>query len=618
MARHFEIRAVQMDLARQMETVDFICNFIDFIAENNYNTLFLYLEWRVRTKTFDIGAKDGYTPAEIRKIVKYAETRGLDVIPGLASIGHAELLLSNEKFKHLCELDGDIIGRHGGSPKMEFCLTNPAVKTFLEAYFSEIAELFPSPYMHIGGDESFNIGYCKECAEKAKTYAGEQKLYGDMVHFFHSVVTGKLKKRIMMWDDMYELYPDAFDTFPKDIIMVNWLYGRNVTGWRGHFSNLEFKDQLAYYEKQGFDYLIAPADYYWSNTETFTALVENRNCMGGLLTIWEKKNTLLYKYFPTVAAVGNLWDNENGQDSDRILHATMAKLFNTDDEAFLHAIEQYLEIRDKGAFPGNGTVTTHSFSGPDWYIMRSLRTIADVLMKKQDQFNSSLANAILDDIIADLIMLEAKARLHLASYKLLNGQNAESFDEIAADIAAVWEHNINVCKQVRTKTNADHFRTLQEGCMKLIADFQEQMENCGKLKVLFALPDLYEAQFVKFRVKAGGKWKDVAQGVFKYMADSLYTKVFFMPDNLSIQEIEISSWGFGGQGICYVSVENSKGKFVPEAVSYTNGDVWHPDYIIAPDATFAYLGYQKTMEGFYDRTKAKTVHTVRLIMKNQK
>ena len=41
--------------------------FIDFIAENHYNTLFLYLEWRVRTKTFDIGKKDGYSAEELKE-----------------------------------------------------------------------------------------------------------------------------------------------------------------------------------------------------------------------------------------------------------------------------------------------------------------------------------------------------------------------------------------------------------------------------------------------------------------------------------------------------------------------------------------------------------------------
>ena len=46
---NYKIRAVQLDLARQMESMEFLKGFIDFIAENHYNTLFLYLEWRVRT-----------------------------------------------------------------------------------------------------------------------------------------------------------------------------------------------------------------------------------------------------------------------------------------------------------------------------------------------------------------------------------------------------------------------------------------------------------------------------------------------------------------------------------------------------------------------------------------
>ena len=68
----FKIRAVQLDLARQMETTDFICRFIDFIAAQGYNTLFLYLEWRVRTRTFDIGSEQGYSAAEMTAIIEYA------------------------------------------------------------------------------------------------------------------------------------------------------------------------------------------------------------------------------------------------------------------------------------------------------------------------------------------------------------------------------------------------------------------------------------------------------------------------------------------------------------------------------------------------------------------
>ena len=618
MARHFEIRAAQMDLGRQMETVDFICKFIDFIAEHNFNTLFLYLEWRVRTKTVDLGKNNGYSSAEIKKIIRYAAKKGIDVIPGLASIGHAELLLTDERFAHLCELHGELKGRFGDSAKKEFCLSNPEVKTLLEKYFTEIAELFPSPYIHIGGDESFNIGYCKDCAQKAETYDGEQKLLGDMIHFIHSIVTGKLGKRMMMWDDMYELYPDAFQSFPRDIIMVNWLYDRNITGWRGHFSNCEFKDQLAYYEKEGFDYLIAPADRFFSNTETYTDLVENRNCLGGLLTIWEKKFTLLYKSLPNLAVAGDMWGDESGSSGDQIIHNTLAKIFHTRDDAFLHAMEQYLEINTKGRHFNNELLTIHNFSGPNWSHLRSLRTITDILAKHQNKCKNAFANAILDDILADLILLEATERLRIAAFKSLNHLQAESFDDIAADIAAIWEQHIAFCLETRTKAHADFFRLMQEKSLKLIADFQNNMETCGKLKILFCLPDLYEAQFVKIRIKSGGKWRDVEEDVYKSLEESLYTKVLFIPDNLAIQEIEISSRGFGGQGICYVSAETAKGKFVPAGITHTSGDVWHPDYILTPDATFAYLGFQQTLEGFRDRAKAQAVHTIRIAMRHEK
>ncbi|MBQ9772229.1 MAG: family 20 glycosylhydrolase [Lentisphaeria bacterium] len=618
MKTNFEIKAVQLDLARQMESMNFIFQFIDFIAEKDYNTLFLYLEWRVRTKTFDIGAKDGYSPEQIKKIVKYAETRGIDIIPGLASIGHAELLLQNKKFQHLCELRGDRIGRFWGSPKMEFCPSLPETREFLEAYFCEVAELFPSKYLHIGGDESFNIGYCDLCAEKAKTYEGEQALYGDHIQFCYSVVTGKLGKRMMMWDDMIELYPDVFKKFPRDIIMVNWQYQMNAVQWKGHFTNLDFRDQMSYYEKEGFDYVIAPADYHWSNIETLTASTQGRKCMGGILTTWEKKDRLMQKYFPIIAATGALWSDDAEGSSEMILHSAMSNLFGTEDEIFLHAIEQYLEFYGKGRKIGPQTMTLHPFDGPDWEHMRSLRTIAGILLKYQDQFAGTFAGMIVDDIVADLLMQEAAGRLQIASYKMLNGQETESFDEIAADIAAVWEHNIAACKQIRTARDAAFFRSLQEDFLKYIADFEEKMETCGRVDVLYVLPDLYEAERITIRLKAGGKWVDVAAGVFKHKDQAMYSVTYFIPKNIAPSEIEIFAEGYGGQGIAYVTVKTDKGTYVPKGVLSVTGEVWRADHMLAADCTFAFLGFQKTLDAFHDRTKAYLKSSVKLLLEKQK
>lgn len=58
------------------------------------------------------------------------------------------------------------------------------------------------------------------------------------IQFYHSVVTWKLGKRMMMRDDMIELYPDVFKKFPRDIIMVNWQCQQNAVQQKGHFDNL--------------------------------------------------------------------------------------------------------------------------------------------------------------------------------------------------------------------------------------------------------------------------------------------------------------------------------------------------------------------------------------------
>jgi hypothetical protein len=198
---------------------------------------------------------------------------------------------------------------------------------------------------------------------------------------------------------------------------------------------------------------------------------------------------------------------------------------------------------------------------------------------------------------------------------MLHGQETESFDEIAADIAAVWEHNIAACKQIRSVRDAAFFRTIQEDFLKYIADFEEKMETCGRVEVLYALPDLYEAEKMTIRLRSGGKWIDVASGVFKHRTEAMYSVTYFIPKNVAPSEIEIMAEGYGGQGVAHVTVKTDKGTYVPKGILSVTGEVWRADHMLEADCTFAYLGFQKTIEGFHDRAKAKAVHTVRMTMK---
>ena len=88
---NLKIKSVQIDLARQKETVEFVLGFIDFIKKCGFNTLVLYLEGRIKTPTFPfLSDKESYSPDEIKEIVKYGEKKKIDIIPVISTFGHTE------------------------------------------------------------------------------------------------------------------------------------------------------------------------------------------------------------------------------------------------------------------------------------------------------------------------------------------------------------------------------------------------------------------------------------------------------------------------------------------------------------------------------------------------
>ncbi len=82
MSANYLIRAAQIDLNRQYEPMSFIREYIDFLAANGYNTLLLYIAWRVTINSHPWQVPGGsYTRDDIKAIVAYAHEKGLKVIP---------------------------------------------------------------------------------------------------------------------------------------------------------------------------------------------------------------------------------------------------------------------------------------------------------------------------------------------------------------------------------------------------------------------------------------------------------------------------------------------------------------------------------------------------------
>ncbi|MHC4874451.1 MAG: family 20 glycosylhydrolase [Planctomycetota bacterium] len=174
----YSFRGVQLDLARQIETVDFIKQFTDMAADNGYNILFLYLEGRVRTESFPYPAdNECYTPEQMREVIEYAASKDIEVVPGISLHGHAESFLEYPELEECAELRDGVNGRFWSNRKLDFCPSQEATYEFFEKYLSEICDIFPAKYFHMGLDEVWDIGYCEKCSREAADFSGEQKLY---------------------------------------------------------------------------------------------------------------------------------------------------------------------------------------------------------------------------------------------------------------------------------------------------------------------------------------------------------------------------------------------------------------------------------------------------------
>ena len=161
----FDIRWAQLDVARQMETVEFIEKFIVLLADSGYNGLLLYLEDRIKTASYQLPAdNEVYTADDIKRIVKFAAEHNVEVVPCVATLGHAERFLRHKELEHLAELQGDMIGRFGGTRKLSFCVTHPDFYDFFRHTFCSDEMFVQTTLMHmtpipniVGSNERFMI-----------------------------------------------------------------------------------------------------------------------------------------------------------------------------------------------------------------------------------------------------------------------------------------------------------------------------------------------------------------------------------------------------------------------------------------------------------------------------
>lgn len=316
----FQYRGLHLDVGRHFFPVAFVKRYIDYIALHKMNVFHWHLTedqgWRIEIKKYpkltEVGSyrngtiigrypgkgNDGlryggfYTQAEVKEIVAYAAKRYIEVIPEIELPGHALAALASYP----------TLGCTGGPYKVQetwgvfndvFCAGNDSVFNFLQDVLDEVMPLFPSKYVHIGGDEcpKESWKHCAKCQQRIKDHGlkDEHELQSYFIQRMEKYINGK-GKTIIGWDEILEggLAPNAI-----------------VMSWRGEQGGIEAA-------RQGHDVIMTPGSHvYLDHSQTKN---EDSVTIGGYTTV---QKTYSYEPVPAtltaaqakhvLGAQGNVW-----------------------------------------------------------------------------------------------------------------------------------------------------------------------------------------------------------------------------------------------------------------------------------------------------------------------
>jgi len=617
---NFKIRAVQLDLARQMETIDFIKGFIDFIATNGYNTLSLYLEGRIKTLSFPFpGPEESYTQEKMRDLVSYAQRKGIEVIPVISALGHAELFLKHSSLESLAENREGFQGRFGSGLKHVFCPSQSGTYEFLDAYFSEICELFPSRYFHVGCDESWDIGCCEFCRDRLQKGETQSDIFAKHLLAIRSIVTEKLGKRMIVWDDMFEYYPEALDALPRDVILACWQYQADVDKTKGHFNNRLVADSLEHYEQLGFEYLICPADEYTiHNVESFTGYGAGHHPLGGWMTTWSKGRLFMLQSMPMIAYAGRLWASGVSGDYDRILKDVVTALFGIDDKVFYQAIKA---VCSSGLYQERRTTLSAYLTKNETDSDFSRRRLADLLLAMLPGYIDKVKGSsreVVEEIMLSLSSEQISNDLHelLPKFFHCSADHTELTQKLESHITrieCVGRSRVKMWQRVRPGISPCVMEVVYADYLKNMREIPEIAANHGFLKVHFMLPDQYSAQRTRVSIKYAGEgaWEIVGEGVFKGNAptECFYSRMFLIRPDEEPSTIKIETSLYGGQGFTYFEAVNRSGEFIPLSVHDVTGKVTDAENLLKHDWQWAFTGERNTTAAFLAPELAESVNS---------
>ncbi len=247
---------------------------IDLLARWKVNQYYFYNETTI--------ALDGLPPAapgarlsksDVKEIVAYARERHIDVVPCLELYGHLHDLFRREEFSDLADFP------HG----VEFNVQDPRVTKLLVDWAGQYMELFPSSFVHVGFDETWQL---QEAARKGGSSPASQ--FVEQLNRVSGLFT-QHGKTVLAWADIMVKFPEIVPHLPPGIIAVSWFYDPRPDPQYEHWLKPLVQNRIPY--------MVAPGVNGWSeiapdyaltfdNIDTFVAAGRKSGALGVINTIW--------------------------------------------------------------------------------------------------------------------------------------------------------------------------------------------------------------------------------------------------------------------------------------------------------------------------------------------
>ena len=295
-----QYRGVHYDISRgPIPTMDYMKKVIRTLAEYKINLFSLYMEYPFAFPQQPIIAPQeaAITPADITELVKYAAQYHMMILPQQQAFGHLHHALKWEMYSDMAERPHG----HVLSP------SNPNSYEFIKSMYAQLIPLFPAPLLHIGGDETFELGLGQTKSRVDEVGLG--RVYLEHLQKVAEIVK-PYNKRLMFWGDIAMKYPELLNILPKDTIAVAWRYDDEPN----------FDKYVKPYKDAGLDVFIAPGANNWNlifpnldvayvNVRNFVRDGQKYGALGMLNTTWMDDGEALFgmTWSPLVLGAACSW-----------------------------------------------------------------------------------------------------------------------------------------------------------------------------------------------------------------------------------------------------------------------------------------------------------------------